>query len=640
LSFLAGVLLACPPLSTAADKPPSIIERFAPPAPRPEEFVTVLNDSLVAGTEPVRFWGASLVFPLQSPPTATTEEDSSARIRVTPQEANEAVVARLRALGIDFVRIDADPGGPDFDAINHFLSLCRTQGIRAWTGGASTHLGTALPDDVDILDDPASAEAWQEAVAPEGVALDACLARVWDPRLELLGIARLRDNARQFNPSTGLRWADDPVVAVWDLAGVERWLARMEAGEWQRLPRFFRRMLLDQWNAWLHEKYETDARLDAAWGMRLARESLDVGTYLLLPLMPGLPESAQREVLETQLTDQDLPRPFAEELSAARRADVQAFLLELWRTHKVREVSQFRRWGDGVRVAPLLWHVATGGDDDLSVGDMLARRTAYADLLEAAPPPVGHKGRPRLLLITPPSELHTGHRADIPWRILGLAPADPLSVVCWDGLSDVLAAEVTRIAQPASAGSTMATPLDASLLAAGLLFHNRLPLPNAAPTAIRGDLTLDAAYLSALCRSSTRFRDVFTFGNGTTFELRETAASVPAEPGSEQSATVETPRFPTDYTVSAALLSLDGKPFAQARTVSLVYGAAQAHPTQPTQPSPSLAVSAAFLAGTSYQCYDGADRKLTHGTVEALPFVLNPTDGTFRVDFVTAVPRE
>ncbi|MFP4055358.1 MAG: hypothetical protein ACLF0G_00640 [Candidatus Brocadiia bacterium] len=340
------------PQEEPAEKPGVVPAQFQlPPAPADAEgYVTVEDGHLSLDGRRVRFWGCVGGFP------GKTHRD------------NEAVVARLKALGFNLVRFwrgfpeptsYARGDGSPADLADHFLWCLRQQGMHAWCAGLN-RVGKAMPDDVRVVDDPATAEAWRQAVGPEGTKIHRHPARIWDPRLHALGIARMRQIADHGNRYTGQRWADDPVFAIWELSNEEWWFRRMMGGSFLRLPAFFQRELLEQWNEWLGEKYGTEAKLLAAWKFLLPGESLERGTVLLLPLRSEVQAEKQGVALGVRLE-----RPVAQKLGpddfvAARGSDVIEFLVGIWVRHKQAEHDAVKACGRSTAAAPLCWDTGIG----------------------------------------------------------------------------------------------------------------------------------------------------------------------------------------------------------------------------------------------------------------------------------------
>ncbi len=278
--------------------------------PSDDQYVVVRDGHLTLGGPRIRFWGAVGNFP------ARKRDDND------PHADNEAVADRLKAMGFNMVRYwrgNPEPvqyvkgDGSPADLTDHFLWCLKKRGMHVWCAAMGGAVGKtpALPADAGVIDDAATAEAWKQAVATfgeTGMPLNGRqnLARTWDRRLEAMAIRRMQHCANHVNPYTRLRWADDPVVAIWELHNEEWWFKRMNQGAFQHvrlggksvpMPEFFLRELLEQWNAFLKNKYGTEAALKRAWLGLLPGESLEAGTILLLPVETPIDPAPQVKTL-------------------------------------------------------------------------------------------------------------------------------------------------------------------------------------------------------------------------------------------------------------------------------------------------------------------------------------------------------
>jgi hypothetical protein len=338
------------------------------------EYVTVKDGHLSLHGKRVRYWaaiGKTYLVPDIKP--GDTPEQRRAKVEAA-RRATDAIIDRLDALGFNAVRFwDTAPNqegytpgdGSRADAMDYALVRLKAKGFKVWCAGLND-AGTATPDDAGIVGDPTTADAWKAAVAASGgqVGIRNSLARVWDPRLEAVGIRAMKAVASHTNKHTGLRWADDPVFGAWELSNEEWWMPRMLGGQWQQLPPFFRNQLLARWNGWLAKKYGTDAKLRAAWGALLPGEGLAAGGSVLLAPMGGATSSAAalndaNPVARAALTGlkQEYRR---EDFSRRRGEDVIAFLLDLQLAHKRREAAAVKSWGRSTKLCPLVYDTGIG----------------------------------------------------------------------------------------------------------------------------------------------------------------------------------------------------------------------------------------------------------------------------------------
>jgi hypothetical protein len=315
------------------------------------DYVVVQNGHLSLHGNRVRFWGAIGGFP------GKTYAD------------NEAVVQRLSRMGFNEVRDwNGFPGDSRYqkgdgslaDRTDHFLYVLKKAGFHVWCAGLN-RVGSVHASDVGVINDPASEEAWKRAVGPQ-MSLGHNLARAWDPRFEAIGIARMKAIADHFNPYTGMRWADDPLFAVWELSNEEWWFVHMTWGEAEKLPLFFQQELQDQWNRFLRRKYGNEGRLSSAWLALLPGESLERGTILLLPLRASREADTEAAALGVGIQAPGKQKLGADRFNRTRGGDVIEFLTDLWIQHKQHEADAMKSWGKSLRASPLVWDTGIGYD--------------------------------------------------------------------------------------------------------------------------------------------------------------------------------------------------------------------------------------------------------------------------------------
>lgn len=126
------------------------------------------------------------------------------------------------------------------------------------------------------------------------------------------------------NPYTGLRYGEDPHVAVVELENENSLVSGWAGGALERLPEAHQRDLDVLWRDWLRRTYGTDAKIEAAWRGSIHpglgdTELLDVATIRREPSQRARVDQwpLQRAV--------DLVRFYAE-LEAAHQANLAAFV--------------------------------------------------------------------------------------------------------------------------------------------------------------------------------------------------------------------------------------------------------------------------------------------------------------------------
>lgn len=452
----------------------------APALPPDSEYVIVdKNGHLTINGERHRFW--AVIGQLHHTPEIGAQ-DSPADIRRKvdlARKGTDVLIQRFHDLGFNACRLWTTPqssenlsasptatyrigDGSRADALDYFISEFKKRGMRIWFAGLNS-VGPVTPDDVGIINDPATAEAWREAVSQlegrnRGIRNN--LARVWDPRIQALGIQRMEAIATHKNLYTGLRYCDDPVFAVWELANEEWWMRKMLGGRWQQLPAFFRNSLFAQWNQYLRDKYKTDDALKAAWKGLLDGESLDQGTVLFAPMAGATPaavsinDAGSHAIEAAQALAQEYTRA---DFDPARGADVIEFLLGIQLAHKQKEAAAVKSWGKSTRLAPLIYDTGIGYEIHSQFIHQNADAVAHDayinglgriipdSAIEAAPTPLArlqklieqerqkpNRGPWNNWLEKPP-----GIAQGVPWLEIGKAPNKPF--LCYE----------TQIQQPA-----------------------------------------------------------------------------------------------------------------------------------------------------------------------------------------------
>ncbi len=302
-------------------------------------------------------------------------------------ESIRRMVQRIDDLGFNLVRVwegrykepntfvflhDYTPGdGSESDRIAFYFNELSKRGIRLWMS-STNRMGFITPDDVDIIDEPATADAWRQAMRqlqqvtgrdafsirssssrPEG------LIQMWDPRWEAMWIKRLGMLADFPNHyKGGLRLGDDPQVVVWEMTNEEFAFRGLFNGKWKALPPYFRNGLLDQWHDYLKTKYKTDEAVTRAWGFLLPGESLAKRSVMLAPLAnPIGAEAALNDtndyVIETlQVHDAEYTR---DDFTRQRGGDVIEFFTQLVIAHKQRLEAALDTMGKSCRLSPTVY---------------------------------------------------------------------------------------------------------------------------------------------------------------------------------------------------------------------------------------------------------------------------------------------
>ena len=348
---------------------------------------------LAIGGRRVRFWGAIGAFP-----------GKRETIQADPYYRQREAIRRVRKVGFNMFRIwhlefDDKAVKGDLsatDVSDFFLSECGRQGVRLWAAGFGG--GSLYEDDVEAASKaagrPGTADEWAAAVkgmcakhwwsrGRKAVSL-LTSAVAWDPRLEALAIAQMRQKARHVNLHTGRRHADDPTIAIWELTNEQWWMSRMVGGQWQKLPAFLRHRLLRRWNAFLVGKYKSKARLTKAWGFLFAAEDPVQGTVLLAPMAKATKAAELNDTNPAALAvfrtmDSPIGR---DDCTVARGNDVIEFLLSVIVSHKQRWAAALKKWGKSCRLSPLIYDTGIGQNIQAQYVQLHGDAVAHASYME------------------------------------------------------------------------------------------------------------------------------------------------------------------------------------------------------------------------------------------------------------------
>ena len=335
------------------------------------------NGHLIIDAERARFWAVIGGFPKAA---RFAEGDTGEMRKLKALRAHKEVVAlvdRFVDLGFNMNRMWRMPGDEEYEKgdgsaaeiKDYYVYIMKKRGLKLWAAGINDH-GHATPEDVGIVDDPATADEWAAAVAQfkggkvhlkrEGKVL-----AKWDERCEALTIERRNHKATHYNKWTGLRACDDPVFVAWELSNEEWCFGKLVSGVWRKFPKYFQKTLFAKFNAFLKRKYGTTEKLGAAWKTMLPGESLEKGTVQLLPLKSdkdpvlfGVDTQGMKQLKAAQV---DGKTTYGRaDFSRERGEDVMAFFVEIHVASKLREAKAFKPLGKSTRSCPLALDTGIG----------------------------------------------------------------------------------------------------------------------------------------------------------------------------------------------------------------------------------------------------------------------------------------
>ena len=130
---------------------------------------------------------------------------------------------------------------------------------------------------------PQDREAWQAAVVAANEEDADELLPYFDERIAAAQERYLRQMLDHRNPYTGMRVADDPWVALWELTNENGFVRAMVEGEHREWHPYMQATLRRRLKEWLLNKYPDETALTAAWGGLEEGESLTDATIAVEP---------------------------------------------------------------------------------------------------------------------------------------------------------------------------------------------------------------------------------------------------------------------------------------------------------------------------------------------------------------------
>lgn len=417
-----------------------------------DDYVRVVDGHFSVRGERLRLWGS----------------------QTSPMGANhieiDNEVAQFRELGFNLFRTISVNVSMDFDytrgdnsrsdLMDYNLAAIARSGGYNWLDIINSVRFSEK--DVDIVDDPLVSRAdWLEAMKGKVMPTSAPQL-IWDKRTQEIYFRYLDAMMEHVNPYTGLRYADDPSIAVMELVNESWWTPTMLGGSaFTDLSPAIVKPLLLQWNHWLKERYQTTRKLCAAWGELLPDESLEKSNVLLQPLQGAAAMDRMASVLGINIIiDQDAKKAIPG--NAQRGRDVVLFFIDAHRAFKHKAIERLRSHGKpgrGAAVVPVV--IDTGASYspqsayEQTVGSGYAFAMYYQMTNTAAdnprfpwlvpllmPPDMGNwmvqnkiEGFPGLIyenMIFEPAK----YRADYPLRLAAFAAIQDLDVIDWHFYGD------------------------------------------------------------------------------------------------------------------------------------------------------------------------------------------------------------
>ena len=212
---------------------------------------------LYAGAQRQRFIGVNLTY----------------RSAIPEHSDAEKIAARLARFGVNIVRfhlMDANWGGEcifdpaypgtrhldpkSLDKLDYFISELKKNGVYS---DINLLTGRNFRSS-DGLDASINSMEWKAKQTPA----------MFDPAMIELEKEYARLLLDRVNPYTGLRYTEDPAIAIVELVNEHGLMHAWLSGMVDTLPSYYAEELRGMWNAYLHSRYASQTALAAAWQMQ------------------------------------------------------------------------------------------------------------------------------------------------------------------------------------------------------------------------------------------------------------------------------------------------------------------------------------------------------------------------------------
>lgn len=422
-----------------------------PPAaaiPADSDFVKIVDGHFSVNGRRLKLWG-SQSSPLGDTPAAIDREVEQYRKLGFNLYRSISVSSRVP---MNYTRGD----GSRMDLQDYTFAAIAKSGGYNWVDVMNNLRITSA--DVDVIDDPlVNRDDWLAAMAGKEL-VPTSVQLMWDARTQAVFLNHIDTLMEHVNQYNGLRYADDPSIALIELLNEQWWMPTMLAGgALAELSPVLVKPLLLKWNQWLVEHYKDTAGLQRAWGSLLPGESLEESTVLLQPLRgrAALPQMAA--VLGINV-DPNKSKEMESATNRARAADVVHFLTDLEINFKTKAMERLRSHASapdkGAAVVPVLFDTGASYSPQAAYTDSFGSAFAFASyptMIDtdrskptfpwyaplAEPPTLGNwmnqnkiEGVPGVIYETMPFQPGK-YRAGYPLRIAAFAAVQDLDVVDW-----------------------------------------------------------------------------------------------------------------------------------------------------------------------------------------------------------------
>lgn len=233
------------------------------------------------------------------------------------------------------------------DRLDYAIYAARKRGVFFWLqfDRAETKF---KPGDYDLLPDDGTRDQWNEALKID----DGLLVYFYD-RAGKVYMEYAKNILEHVNPYTGKRYADEEAIAMWEMFNEFGFLRTFGfCGDFTKdWPVFLKEQVKQRWNAWLVDRYRSEARLKKAWGSLLPGESLEQQSIAFGPL------DADVKVLDAAGYQPSVIADYKGKACSSQRAeDILRFLCFIYNDYNQRFIQHVRsvgKRGQGINVVPI-----------------------------------------------------------------------------------------------------------------------------------------------------------------------------------------------------------------------------------------------------------------------------------------------
>ncbi len=317
------------------------------------EFVTVKDGHFYLGDRRIRFWGIGVV--------ATGNWDH--------QEISYAT-KRIRGMGFNAIREHmydpylfgtGDPKLPSYtipdytpgdesgiDRLDFAVSEAGKRNLYLYM--SFNRWSAPRPADYDVLPAKGTTDrkTWEQALAKSGNQF------YIDDRLGEAFRRAAKNQLLHVNKYTGLKYAEDPRIALWEITNENNFVDLMLNGGFQGLDDYFKRQLFAKWHRWLKGRYKSTQALEKVWGRLNSGELLEGETIVLAPVrsdpvVAAITAEQKNENIQKAQKDEKI-------YTDARGRDVVRFVIDLYNGYNqdfIKFVRSLAPNGVGINVVPI-----------------------------------------------------------------------------------------------------------------------------------------------------------------------------------------------------------------------------------------------------------------------------------------------